>query len=161
MSTSETQDLGSDLTLYAARLVRLLRRERRQPAGMRVLSILDEAGVLGVSQLAAVDQCSQPTMTGIVNGLVERGWVRKEPDPSDARSSKVTLTPSGHQVLADARAGNGALVAERLRAAGTGTDDLRTAVAVLRSIVDQHPDQRPDPRPDPHPDRHTDPKDPE
>lgn len=150
MSTRETQDLGSELTLYAARLVRLLRRERRQPAGMRVLSILDESGPLGVSHLAAVDQCSQPTMTGIVNGLVERGWVRKEPDPSDARSTKVTLTPSGHRVLADARASNGALVAERLRTAGTGTDELRTAVAVLRSILDQHPDPK-DPQQKDHP----------
>ena len=140
--TDATQDLGSDLTLFAARLVRLLRRERPQPPGMRVLSILDESGPLGVSQLAAVDQCSQPTMTGIVNGLVERGWVRKDSDPGDARASLVTLTPDGGRVLADARAANGALVAERLHAAGTGTQELATAVAVLRTVLDT--DRRPD-----------------
>jgi DNA-binding MarR family transcriptional regulator len=128
-------ELGSDLTLYAARLVRLLRREREQPAGMRVLSILDEHGPLGIGQLAAADQCSQPTMTGLVHGLVERGWVRKQPDPADARASKVSLTPAGRRTLAGARAHNGALVAERLRAAGASADDLATAVAVLRTLL--------------------------
>ena len=131
-----TQELGSDLTLYAARLVRLLRRAHPQPVGMRVLSIIDETGPLGVTQLAAIDQCSQPTMTGTVNGLVERGWVRKRPDPADARSSRVELTAAGRRILADARRANGSVVADRLAAAGVPDPDLATAIAVLRAVVD-------------------------
>jgi DNA-binding MarR family transcriptional regulator len=134
------QDLGSDITQYAARLVRLLRREHRQPAGMRVLSVLDEAGALGITQLAAIDQCSQPTMTGTVNGLVERGWVSKRPDPADARSNRVELTAAGRRVLADARRTNGALVADRLAARGDSAHDLATAVTVLRTILDHDPE---------------------
>lgn len=130
------QDLGSDLTLYAARLVRLLRRERPQPAGLRVLSILDETGPLGVTPLAAVDQCSQPTMTGIVNGLVERGWVRKQPDRDDGRSNLVALTAAGRKVLADTRRANGELVAARLAASGTRVQDLTNAVDLLRTILE-------------------------
>lgn len=130
------QELGSDLTLYAARLVRLLRRERPQPVGMRVLSVLDEAGPLGVTQLATIDQCSQPTMSGTVNGLVERGWVTKRPDPDDARSSRVDLTDGGRRVLAETRRANGSLVAERLTASGLPDHDLATAVAVLRTILE-------------------------
>ena len=136
MTSDPLQELGSDLTLYAARLVRLLRRERPQPAGLRVLSILDETGPLGVGQLAGVDQCSQPTMTGIVRGLVERGWVTKTGDPADARASRIDLTSAGRRVLADARAANGALVADRLRAAGGSAEQLDAAVAVLRTILD-------------------------
>jgi DNA-binding MarR family transcriptional regulator len=127
--------LAADLTLYAARLMRLLRRERRQPVGMRVLSILDESGALGITQLAAIDQCSQPTMSGTVNGLVERGWVTKAPDAEDARSSRVALTAAGRRTLARAREENGAVIADRLRAAGTNPDDVATAIAVLRSVV--------------------------
>lgn len=133
------QDLGSELTLYAARLVRLLRRDHQQPVGMRVLSILDEAGALNVTALATVDQCSQPTMTGIVNGLVERGWVSKRPDPADARSSRVELTVAGRRVLAEARRANGSLVADRLAAGGVSEQDLATAVAVLRAVLDTDP----------------------
>jgi DNA-binding MarR family transcriptional regulator len=131
-----TQELGSDLTLYAARLVRLLRRERPQPVGMRVLSVLDEVGPLGVTQLATIDQCSQPTMSGPGNGLVERGWVPKRPDPADARSSRVDLTDAGRRVLAQTRRSNGSLVAERLAASGLPDHDLATAVAVLRTILE-------------------------
>jgi DNA-binding MarR family transcriptional regulator len=137
MTTPSTQQLGSDLTLYAARLVRLLRRELPQPVGMRVLSILDESGPLGITQLAAADQCSQPTMSGTVHGLVDRRWVTKQADPADARGSLVSLTPKGRSVLADARAANGAAIADRLAAAGTSAGDLATAVAVLRAVLDQ------------------------
>jgi DNA-binding MarR family transcriptional regulator len=133
------QDLGSELTLYAARLVRLLRRDHEQPVGMRVLSILDEAGALGVTQLATFDQCSQPTMSGIVNGLVERGWVTKQPDPADARSTRVELTAAGRCVLAEARGANGSLVADRVAASGVSEQDLATAVTVLRSVLDGDP----------------------
>jgi len=131
-----TPELGSDLTLYAARLVRLLRREQPQPVGMRVLSILDEAGPLGVGQLAAIDQCSQPTMSGTVNALVERAWVTKRPDPADARGSRVDLTAAGRKVLADARRANGAAIAARLTAAGLGVDDVAAAVDVLRKVLE-------------------------
>jgi DNA-binding MarR family transcriptional regulator len=136
--TIRGQELGSELTLYAARLVRLLRRELPQPVGMRVMSILDESGPLGVTQLAAIDQCSQPTMSGTVNGLVERGWVTKQPDPSDARSTLVSLTPQGRATLDEARAANGAAIAERLASAGVSADDLSTAVTVLRTVL-EHP----------------------
>jgi DNA-binding MarR family transcriptional regulator len=142
------QELGSDLTQYAARLVRLLRREHQQPAGMRVLSVLDEAGALGITQLAAIDQCSQPTMTGAVNGLVERGWVSKRPDPTDARSNRVELTPAGRRVLAEARRTNGALVADRLAARSVSERDLATAVSVLRTILDPDHDPQHDSDPE-------------
>ena len=144
MDDPRTQDLGSDLTLYAARLVRLLRRERTQPPGMRVLSILDETGALGVGQLAVVDQCSQPTMSGTVAGLVDRGWVTKDPDPADARASLVRLTAAGHTVLAEARSGNGQVVAERLAGCGAGVEDLAHAVDLLRALLEPSADSRPD-----------------
>jgi DNA-binding MarR family transcriptional regulator len=136
VSEPDLPTLGSDLTLYAARLVRLLRRELPQPVGMRVLSILDESGPLGISQLAAIDQCRQPTMSGTVTGLVERGWVTKESDPDDARSSLVALTAAGRRVLSSTREANGEAIAGRLRAAGTRPDDVATAVAVLRTVVE-------------------------
>jgi DNA-binding MarR family transcriptional regulator len=128
--------VAGDLTLYAARVVRLLRRELVQPVGMRVLSILDESGPLGITQLAAIDQCSQPTMSGTVNGLVERGWVTKQPDVEDARSSQVALTAAGRRTLSTARDANGAAIADRLRASGTSPHDVATAIAVLRSVLE-------------------------
>jgi DNA-binding MarR family transcriptional regulator len=136
MAEPELEELGSELTLYAARLIRWLRKERVQPVGMRVLSILDELGPTGVTALAAVDQCSQPTMSGTVTGLVDRGWVTKEPEPADARATVVSLTAEGVAVLRAARRSNGSLVAEQLRLTDLTPTDVADAVAVLRSLLD-------------------------
>src|SRR5689334_18464675 len=104
--------------MYAARLVRAVRRAVDSPAGVRVLSLLDELGPQGVSALAAADRCSQPTMTGTVNALLERGMVTKSPHPDDARSTLVDLTDAGRAELARLRRDNGRVVAERLAARG-------------------------------------------
>ncbi|WP_148615776.1 MarR family winged helix-turn-helix transcriptional regulator [Nocardioides rubriscoriae] len=130
-------DLGSELVTHAARLVRAVRRRHDLPAGIRVLSLLDEHGTLGVSALARADRCSQPTMSASVRDLAEDGWVTKDTDPTDARASVVTLTPAGRAELDRVRRFNGEAVAARLAASTTHTvDDLATAVAVLRDLLD-------------------------
>ncbi len=141
-TTEELRELSSDLVVHAARLVRAVRRALEQPAGVRVLSLLDQYGPLGITQLAAADRSSQPTMSGAVAGLVERGWVDKRPNPADARSSVVTLTDAGSEELLRIRRMNGELVAARLAAAAHphSTEDLATAVAVLRDVLDSDPE---------------------
>jgi len=138
--TDDLRELSSDLVVYAARLIRAVRRALEQPAGIRVLSLLDEHGALGITQLAAADRSSQPTMSGAVAALVERGWVDKQPNPADARGSVVTLTDAGRAELQRTRRLNGELVAARLAAHGEhSTEELATAVAVLRSILATDP----------------------
>jgi DNA-binding MarR family transcriptional regulator len=129
-------DLASDLVTHAARLVRAVRRDLELPAGLRVLSLLDEHGPLTITRLAAEDRCSQPTMSAQVSGLVEQGWVRKRPNPADARSSVVAATDEGRAELVRARRRYGehvaALVADH---PDLSTEDLAAAVAVLRGIL--------------------------
>ncbi|NYD42716.1 MarR family winged helix-turn-helix transcriptional regulator [Nocardioides panaciterrulae] len=141
----ELRELSSDLVVHAVRLVRAVRRALEQPAGMRVLSLLDQYGALGVTQLAAADRSSQPTMSGAIAGLVERGWVDKQPNPADARSSVVTLTDAGRAELHRIRRMNGEFVAARLAAAPHphSLEDLATAVAVLRDVLDAGPEPNP------------------
>lgn len=137
MSTPDTAALSSDLTVHAARLVRLVRRSHAPSAGVRVLSILDELGPQSVTALAQADRCSQPTMTGQVRQLADQGWVAKAPNPTDARSSLVALTDAGSAELQRVRALSAALVAERLaRHPHLSPDDLATAVAVLQAVVE-------------------------
>ena len=107
------------------------------PAGIRVLSLLDEHGALGITALAAADRCSQPTMSGTVSALTAHGWVDKQPNPADARGSVVTLTDLGRSELRRVRVEYGATVADRFTAHPDHTpDDLATAVAVLRDLLD-------------------------
>ena len=140
MSARETRRLSNDLVVLAARLVREVRRELDlPPASVRVLSLLDEHGASTVSALAAADRCSQPTMTGLVSGLVDRGWVERTPHPADARASLIDLSPTGRDQLAAVRRHNAALVARRIAATGRSPGqidaDLRTAVAVLADLL--------------------------
>ena len=127
--------LSSDLVIHAARLVRAVRREHEAPAGLRVLSLLDELGPLGITQLADADRCSQPTMSAAVTALVKAGHVAKRPHPHDARSSVVTLTDDGAAELARVRRHYAGIVAARLTATDHTREELATAVAVLRDVL--------------------------
>lgn len=134
--------LSARLVTYAARLGRAMSRAAAPDipaATLRLLAQIDELGTAGVSRLAQADRCSQPTMSTAVQGLVDRGWATKTPNPDDARASLVELTPTGADVLTQARRRIGAVVAERLAADPRhDLDDLAAAVSLLEHLL---PDQ--------------------
>ncbi len=132
------EEQSSELVVYAARLVRAVRRRVGHPAGIRILALLDELGEMGVTQLAEADRSSQPTVSGAVRQLADQGLVARSHDPADARRSVVRLTPAGRQRLHDARRDNGAAVAERLARTGHTVADVAAAVDVLRAVMDEH-----------------------
>jgi DNA-binding MarR family transcriptional regulator len=145
--------VAGDLVTQAARLVRAMRRRHDLPAGIRVLSVLDEQGPLTVTQLAAAYSCSQPTMTGLVNQLLDEGWATKAPHPTDTRASLVTPTAAGTAELTRVRRLNGDTVAALVAGhPDLDEDDLRTAVTVLKALADHTLDTRPDHTPDNAPD---------
>lgn len=129
--------LSTELLELSARLIRTVRRLDPSMPGVnvRLLSILDELGPTTVSQLAEVDRCTQPTMTGIVRGMVERGLVAKTPNPADSRSTLVTMTNEGRAVLTEHRQRYAEFVAGRARAAGRSAADIEAAVGLLADLV--------------------------
>ena len=141
--TTSLPELASDLVVLAARLTRAVRRELEHPTGVRTLSLLDELGPTGVTALAAADRCSQPTMTATVKSLLEQGLVERQPHPSDGRAHVVVLSPAGRAELARIRRANAALVLDRLADTHHTAEEVMTAVAVLRDVLDLHPGQTP------------------
>lgn len=128
-------ELSTDLVVYAARAVRMIRYVHDIPADTRVLSLLDQHGAVSVTGLARLDNCAQPTMSAAVSNLVKTGLAAKQPNPHDARGSVVTLTDAGRQELVDRRSAFGATVLEHLVAAGHTEAELATAVALLRDLL--------------------------
>jgi DNA-binding MarR family transcriptional regulator len=139
VSNRHVRGLSNDLVVLSARLVRAVRHNSRDlpSATTRLLSLLDELGPSTVGALASTDRCSQPTMTGIVNGLVDKGWVRRDPHPTDARASLVSMTAEGRRTLSDVRRRNASLVAKRFEASGRSAEELATAVAVLSDVLER------------------------
>lgn len=137
--TASTMALSSDLVMYAARLVRTMRRSLDLPAGVRVLAILEDAGPQGITQLAQADECSQPTMSAQVAQLTEAGLVSKAPNPADARGSTITLTGAGRAELAKVRTLMSGTVTERLRHSERTPEELAVAVSILRDLVEPAP----------------------
>jgi DNA-binding MarR family transcriptional regulator len=139
-----TEELSAQLMLYAGRLVRAVTRQavgtstEVPTASLRLLSQIDELGPVGIGVLAVADRCSQPTMSAGVRYLCRRGWAAKQTNPQDARSTLVTLTEEGRRVLEQARRERAAVIAARLRTDPRhDQEDLATAVAVLRGLLEQ------------------------
>jgi long-chain acyl-CoA synthetase len=72
-------------------------------AQYRVLGVLGD-GCEAASRLADKLSVSRPSLTGVVDGLVARGLVRRDPGQCDRRRIDVGLTEAGRLVLAQADA---------------------------------------------------------
>src|SRR4030081_1076815 len=127
-----TATLGADLLAVVARINRLATQRVRMPLGFaqaRLLSTIDDQGATRISDLAALDHSSQPTMTTQVRRLEDAALVSSTVDPHDARAALIRTTPKGVDTGA-------AIVPylERLDAADreTLTDDVR----VLRRLLE-------------------------
>ena len=138
---SNRQDPGNDLLRAAARLSRWASRHASFEipyAQARLLALLDELGPARVSGLADADHSSQPTITTAVQRLESQGWARREPDPSDARASLVSLTDEGRQALTQVRSARAAVLAPAL--ASLDRSDrarLDDAITLIESVLDR------------------------
>ena len=94
---------GSSHVRTLARLARMLERgagELSLPQ-FRVLAMVDEGGERA-SHLAERLAVAKPTVTAVVDGLVERGYLSRSADADDRRATRITLTPAGRRALWDA-----------------------------------------------------------
>lgn len=132
--------LGADLLSVVARLNRLANQRVRIPlpfAQARLLSTIEDQGEARISDLAALDHCSQPTMTTQVRRLEEAGLVTRTADPQDARAVLIRITSEGVTALRQARADRGAVIDPYLeRLSDQDREDLTNAVDVMRRVID-------------------------
>jgi DNA-binding MarR family transcriptional regulator len=76
---------------------------------LSTLSTLERTGPRRITDLAAVEGVTQPSMTALVRVLERDGMVERRGDPTDGRVALVAVTKEGSDlVLARRRAGAGA-----------------------------------------------------
>jgi DNA-binding MarR family transcriptional regulator len=147
-ATGVGSGLGADLLAVVARLNRYAtqRIQMQLPAAQaRLLSTIEARGEARICDLAAVDHCSQPTMTTQVRRLEDAGLVARTVDPGDARAVRIRITPDGVRTLNQVRADRAAAIEPQLaRLEPVDRQTLADAVTVLRRLLeDSAPTRRP------------------
>jgi DNA-binding MarR family transcriptional regulator len=141
-SGEDVEAVAQDLADLVPRLYRLLRtaldEERWAPSleQLRVMQRIDQ-GLHNVSALAAARQMRMSAITSILDILVERGWVTREPDRVDRRRIQVELTAPGRQAL---RRGRQLTVRRMTDILGHGrtAPGLHASVKLLVGAVDRY-----------------------
>ncbi|MGH3674677.1 MAG: MarR family winged helix-turn-helix transcriptional regulator [Mycobacterium sp.] len=134
------QTLGADLLAVVARLNRFATQRARMSlsfAQARLLSTIEDQGAARISDLAALDHCSQPTMTMQVRRLEDAGLVSRTNDPDDARAVLIRITPKGIRTLRQVRVDRGRTIdpyLEQLDARDRQT--LAAAIRVLHRLLE-------------------------
>lgn len=132
--------LAGDLRLVIGRIARRLRQDSSaglSPSQLSALSGLDDHGALRLSELAAVERVSAPTLTKIVASLEAQGLVRRQGDPDDRRASIVRVTPAGQAVLRRIRSQRTAMLTRLLaELPAADVERLREALPVLVRLAE-------------------------
>jgi DNA-binding MarR family transcriptional regulator len=144
------ETVESDQLAVAHALERLIAwlRQSREPSGLSASALsalgrLESHGSLRVTELADIEQLTQPGTTTLINRLVEAGLAVREPDPDDGRAVRVTITAEGRSRVASHRDARAALIETRLLQ--LGPDDqakLRAALPAIRAFADARPQSR-------------------
>lgn len=105
---------------------------------MRMLDALAAASApLSVSALGEAIGVDQPRASRLVQQGVERGYVRREADPDDARRTRIALTDEGRALVRGMRGERRQTLATALAAF---TDDERIELArLLNKLADNWP----------------------
>jgi DNA-binding MarR family transcriptional regulator len=119
-----------------------LDRQLQRDAGISLFAYLVMAALsdshertLRMSDLAAVATGSLSRLSHTVKKLEREGWVRRRPDPADARTTLATLTESGYAKLAAAAPGHVAEV-RRLVVDVLPAEQFAQMGAAARAVVD-------------------------
>ena len=114
--TERTEALGQALQALAASSIRKRNRILSLTAAA-TLATLERTGPRRVTDLAINEEVAQPSMTILVNQLVDKGLVERRSDHTDARVALVAITPTGRKHLRGLRR--------------AGAEDLAVAIGKL------------------------------
>jgi len=96
--------IAEEMSIYMPRFVRymypyLYKDIELPPAQVLAMISINEEIQCNISLLGKKMRVSTPTMSGLIERLVRRRYVRRVQNKADRRIVNVTLTPSGHKVI--------------------------------------------------------------
>lgn len=123
------------LSLALGRLNRILRRNNATglgPGSVSALATLVRLGPTRLGDLAAREGVAPPTLTRIVTGLEELGYVTRQPDPDDRRATLVSATPAAEEIVVGL--GSARVTQLHARIETLSPADLQTLMAAIPVI---------------------------
>lgn len=129
MNTMRTADMLFD------EIGRLLRPLNVSAAGGLVLGVLRDRGPMSPSELGDRLIVTRATVTGLLDSLERRGFVRRSAHPTDRRSVVVEITPGGIDVLREVR--TRIHLQEKAWMAAFTEQELRAFIDLLHRIQDR------------------------
>ena len=117
-------------------------RQSRESSGLSLstlgaLTRLESRGSLRITELAELEQLTQPGMTTLINRLEGAGLAQRESDPDDKRAVRVSITGAGIDAVRRHRESRAALVLDRISQLSPDDQDaLAAALPALRSFSD-------------------------
>ena len=103
MGEGELREIATRLHGASIRLLRMLRREDDESGlsapRLSALSVIVFAGPLSLNALAEAEQVRPPTMSRLVDALVEAGLVTRETRSDDRRAVSIAATEKGVELM--------------------------------------------------------------
>jgi DNA-binding MarR family transcriptional regulator len=138
---SAAPQLASRLRLAVARTARRLRQEAGgglSPTLTAALASIENHGPLTPSEVADRERIKRPTATRLIGTLEEQGLVVRASDPTDLRSSLISITPAGRELMRTLRTRKDAYLAQRLRKlSAADRETLDRAADLLERLLEE------------------------
>jgi DNA-binding MarR family transcriptional regulator len=140
-SSKDAQKVAEQLHSAAIHLLRKLRREDAESGlnapRLSALSVVVFAGPLTLGDLAAAEQVRPPTMTRIVDALVEQKLVTRKKSEQDGRNTLIAATAAGKTLLLEGRERRVRALARQIAALNApDRTALRQAAEILKRVVE-------------------------
>jgi len=109
---------------------------------LRSLAFLRHSPGSNLTDLAEYIGVSLPSMSKLVDTLAYRGFIDRQPDPTDRRRVRLSLTEEGLSVLSKAReAVKTAFAAKLARLAASDIETVTVGMRFLRQLFDGSPEE--------------------
>ncbi|SFR62435.1 MarR family winged helix-turn-helix transcriptional regulator [Microbacterium azadirachtae] len=147
MDDERLHETASELRLATFRLARRLRSVRAvdsrnaamSDAQLAVLAALRAHGRHSLTALADRERVTAPTMSAVVTGLEEQGYVTRIPDDQDRRRVHVEITPAGETVVTETFERRTRLIMTEITELDLTDDELRVlheASILMRKLAE-------------------------
>lgn len=147
MDDERLHETATELRLATFRLARRLRSVRAvdsrnaamSDAQLGVLAALRAHGRHSLTALADRERVTSPTMSSVVTGLEEQGYVTRIPDDLDRRRVHVEITPAGERVVEETFERRTQLIMAEITELGFTEDELsllHEASVLMRKLAE-------------------------